>query len=301
MLVSLTGASGFIGSYTAAALHRAGHRVRALVRPTSRRDHIAPYVAEWVVGAHDDLQVHKQLADGADAVVHNSLSWNRAAQNELPDLQANVMGSLGLLEATRLAGVRQFIFVSSVSVYHEIPDSAAGRITEQTVTWPGSTYGACKAAVEAHLKAYHVTYRMNTSAWRPAAVYGIDPNLPRSQWHDLIARVRQGESIDEPKGGKITHVQDVADALTLAVGDDAVSGQFYNLAERYMYWQEAAEFARELSGSTARIENRKGAGPKNQFETGKAVEFFERHENHVAMRRGAAGVRAYVAELLGRL
>jgi hypothetical protein len=68
-----------------------------------------------------------------------------------------------------------------------------------------------------------------------------------------------------------------------------------------MYWQEAAEFARELSGSTARIENRKGAGPKNQFETGKAVEFFERHENHVAMRRGAAGVRAYVAELLGRL
>ena len=51
MLVALTGASGFIGSYTAKAMHGAGHRVRALFRATSRRDHIAPYVAEWREGA----------------------------------------------------------------------------------------------------------------------------------------------------------------------------------------------------------------------------------------------------------
>jgi nucleoside-diphosphate-sugar epimerase len=226
------------------------------------------------------------------------VSWNRAATVELPDLEDNVMGSLRLLESSRLAGVRQFIFVSSVAAYHEIPDSAGGRITEETVTWPSSTYGAYKVAIEGHLKAYHSRYDMNTSAWRPAAVYGIDPNLQRSQWHDLITRVRRGEPIDEPRGGKITHVQDVADALTLAVGDASVGGQFYNLVDRYLYWQEVAEIARELTGSSARIEDRKGSGPKNQFDTRKAIEFFDRHHNRIALRHGTDGVREYARELL---
>ena len=299
MLVSLTGASGFIGSYTAHSLHGAGHRVRALVRASSRRDHVEPDVAEWVVGAQNDADAVEQLVRGADVVIHNSVSWNRSATVELPDLEDNVMGSLRLLETSRLAGVRQFIFVSSVAAYHQIPDSAAGRITEETVTWPGSTYGAYKVAVEAHLKAYHARYAMNTSAWRPAAVYGIDPNLRRSQWYDLIDRARRGETIDEPRGGKITHVQDVADALTLAIGDAQVAGQFYNLVDRYMYWEEAARFAQELRGSNARIVDRAGAGPKNQFDCRKAIDFYERHENHVALRRGTEGVREYVRELLG--
>jgi nucleoside-diphosphate-sugar epimerase len=301
MLVSLTGASGFIGSYAAQALYRLGHRVRALVRASSRRDHIESFVAEWVVGTHAAPEAAEQLVAGADAVIHNSVSWNRTARVELPDLEDNVMGSLRLLESARLAGVRQFIFVSSAAAYHEIPESAAGRITEETVTWPGSTYGAYKVAVEAHLKAYRVTYDMNTSAWRPAAVYGIDPNLKRSQWYELIDRARRGETIDEPRGGKITHVQDVADALALAVGDASVSGQFYNLIDRYMYWEEAARFARELSGSVASVVDRAGSGPKNQFDTRKAIDFFERHGNHVALRRGTEGVREYVADLLKRL
>src|SRR5947208_3301399 len=122
MLVAITGASGFIGSVTAAALHRAGHARRALVRRTSRPHPIQP-----------------------------------------------------------------------------------------------------------HLTAYHHTYGMNTSSWRPAAVYGVDPNLERSQWLDLIRTAKRGGTIDTPQGGKITHVQDIADALTLALGDEQTAGQLYNL------------------------------------------------------------------------
>lgn len=298
MLVALTGASGFIGSYTARSLHAAGHRVRAMVRPTSHREHIEPFVAEWVIGAQDDSEASRRLVEGVDAVIHNSVSWNRGASVELPDLQDNIMGSLGLLEAARVAGVLQFIFVSSVAAYHEIPAGADGRITEETVTWPLSTYGAYKVAVEAHLKAYHARYGMNTSAWRPAAVYGIDPNLRRSQWHELIDRAQRGLEIDEPRGGKITHVLDVADALTLAVGDPSVAGQFYNLVDRYMYWEAAAQLAAEISGSAPAIHRRAGAGPKNQFDCAKAIAFFDRHGNTQALRRGMAGVREYIGQLL---
>lgn len=299
MLVALTGASGFIGSYTARTLHGAGHMVRALVRETTRRDHIQPFVEEWRIGDQADPQALAGLVAGVDAVIHNAADWEALRRSPIANFERNVLGSLRLLEAARMAGVGQFVFVSSVAVHHEIlPDRA---LDENHPTWSGSIYGAYKASVEPHLKAYYVHYGMNTSAWRPAAVYGIDPDLGRSQWFELIETARKGGTIDTPQGGKITHVQDVADALTLAVGDESVAGQFYNLVDGYMYWQQAAEFAREISGSSATIIDRKGAGPRNQFDTRKAIDFFNRHGKAAALRRGQDGVREYVAELLRKM
>lgn len=301
MLVALTGASGFVGSHTARTLHAAGHTVRALVRPQSRRDHIAPWIAEWVVGDQSDPQVQGALVAGVDAVIHNAADWEALQQLPVRHFQRNVLGSLSLLEQSRLANVEQFLFVSSVAVHHEIPDSARGRITEETVTWPNSLYGAWKASIEPFLKAYHHAYGMNTSAWRPAAIYGLDPKLPDSQWYELVLAAKQGRTIDTAHGGKITHVQDVADALTLAIGDGAVAGQLFDLVDCYMYWQQAAEFARELSGSSTAIIDRKGPGPRNQFDCARAIAFFDRHGNSTALRRGSNGVRGYVEELMKRL
>lgn len=301
MLVALTGASGFIGSVTAAALHRAGHEVRALVRATSRRDHIEPFITQWTEGDAADPQAIAALVAGAEVVIHDAVDWEALRRSPQSGFERNVMGTLRLLESTRQAGAPQFIFVSSVAVHHTILPSANGRIDESHPTWPSGIYGAYKAAIEPHLMAYHHTYGMNTSAWRPAAVYGVDPKLEKSQWFELIRTAKQGGAIDTPQGGKITHVQDVADALALAVGDESVSGQLYNLIDRYMYWQVAAEIARELTGSNATITDRKGAGPKNQFDCSKAIDFFNRHSNTTALRRGEDGVRAYVAELLAKL
>lgn len=300
MLVALTGASGFIGSYTARSLKSRGHAVRALVRASSKRDHIADSVSQFVEGDQADPAIMRQLvADGVEAVIHNAVDWDARSRSNEENFRHNLLASLQLLEFARIAGVKQFIFVSSVAAYHEILQDRP--LDENHPTWPSGMYGAYKAAVEPHLKAYHYSYGMNTSAWRPAAVYGIDPKLTRSQWYNLIDSARRGERISNDRGGKITHVQDVADALALAVGDDSTAGQLYNLVDGYIYWQVAAELAKEISGSNAVIEDRKGKGPKNQFDTRKAVAFFDRHGNTVAIRRGVEGVRQYAAELLRML
>lgn len=296
MLVAITGASGFIGSYTVRALAAAGHTVRAMVRRSSRRDHIAEHVAQWCEGDAADPQALAALVAGAEVVIHNAVDWDALDRSPVTHFEKNLTGSLRLLEAARVAGAEQFLFVSSVAVYDQILQDRT--LDEAHPTWPASLYGAYKASVEPFLKAYHTTYGLNTSAWRPAAVYGVDPALKQSQWYDLIDTARKGARIEISAGGKITHVQDVADALTLAIGDPSVSGEFYNLVDCYMYWQVAAEYAKELAGSSAEIIDRKGSGPKNQFDTKKAVEFFNRHGNSIALRRGHEGVRQYVAELL---
>src|SRR4051794_35905304 len=102
MKVALTGASGFIGSYTATSLHRSRHQVRALVRESSRRDHIAPHVSEWTIGSQSDPRTIDELVAGVDIVIHNSVDWSARDQSPLDNFQNNVLGSLRLLEASRL-------------------------------------------------------------------------------------------------------------------------------------------------------------------------------------------------------
>lgn len=297
MRVALTGASGFIGSYTAKRLASLGHDVIALVRDTSRRDHIKPFVTDFVEGDLSDSDAMSRLCDGAEAVIHNGVDWH-AIRKSSPagHFRQNVLATLDLLEAARRADVGQFLFVSSAAVNHEIVTTPT--IDETHPTWPANLYGAYKAAIEPHLKAYHVTYGMNTSAWRPAAVYGVDPQLKRSQWFKSIRAAKLGERVDADGGGKITHVQDVADALGYAVGDGQVAGEVFNLIEQYLYWCVPPMMAAEISGSGATVEDHRGDGPTNRYDTDKAVAFFDRHGVSEGLRRGEAGVRGYVEELV---
>src|SRR5437868_3232567 len=102
MLIALTGATGFIGSYTAASLHRAGHQVRALVRSTSRVDHIRDVIDEFRYGDMQDPQTLAGLvADGVEAVIHNASDWEARQQSPLRNFEHNLFASLRLLDAAR--------------------------------------------------------------------------------------------------------------------------------------------------------------------------------------------------------
>lgn len=296
MLVALTGASGLVGSSIAESAHRAGHRVRALVKPTSRRDHINAFVHEWTVGEHHDPQMIASFVQGVDAVVHNSVDHTAIAESPTANIEKNLLASLQLLEASRQASVTQFIFVSTVNVYHEMLDDRS--VDEKHPTWPGTLYGAYKAAVEAHLKAYHATFGMNTSSWRPAAVYGLHPIIEKSYWFDLVRSVKNHDAISTARTGKIVSVKDVADAIGFALGDSSVAGHFFNLVDMYIHWQTVARITKELAGSRSIIENCKVIDPKKSFDNSKAVQFFSDRQNSVALRRGLAGVRECVASML---
>jgi nucleoside-diphosphate-sugar epimerase len=293
MLIALTGATGFLGGQTAAALRRAGHRVRALVRSTRRREF---GVDEWQVGDQYDPHAQAELVAGVDAVIQVAIDWAALNEGPIPNWERNLLGSLRLLEACRSAGVRQFLFVSSMEVYHEIlPDR---RLDETHVAWPGSIYGAYKAAVELHVKAYHTAYGMNTSAWRPATMYGLNPKLEQSLWFDLVKAVKDGETVSADAHAQVVHVEDVAEALALAVGSESVAGEFYNLVDCAIDWQQVAEMVSKLTESTTIIPGGRECGSEPRFDAAKAVAFFDAHSNSTALRRGLSGVQTYIATLM---
>lgn len=290
MRVALTGCSGFIGSAIARALYAQGHAVTGLVRPTSRRDHVAPFIDRFVEGDHADHHCWPELLRGADAIVHNSFDWDALKSGDTNrHLERNLLASIHLLHAS---APRQFIFVSSIAVHHDMRPRWNGQVDEDHPLRPASLYGACKAAVEDHLWAAHFGDGRCVCALRPCAVYGIDPRLERSIGYPIIRQIREHRRFTRPGGGKFVHVEDVAAAAVAAVGNPAAAGKIYNLADCYARWADMAKMIADQLGIPAEIDFSSPPQPKNQFTKDAARSL------GVMLDRGHEGIRAYLATLL---
>lgn len=293
MHIALTGVSGFIGACIARDLKEKGHTVTGLVRSISRRDHVEPYVERFVVGEQAKETCWAELLDGADVLIHNSVNWAPLKEKDnARHWQDNLIGSLKLIE---LAMPRQVIFMSTIAVHHDMRPRWNGVIDEDHPTRPGMMYGAYKAAVEAHLWAWRASNDLNFAAIRPCAVYGIDPNLERSHGYPLIDKLRRGEPINRPGGGKFVHVDDVAAATVACVGSPEAEGKVYNLVDCYARWADWAMMAAELLGVDCELDTSSPDAPKNVF-TKDAVRSLG-----VSMDRGHEGIREHLRELITRM
>ncbi|KQR31180.1 MULTISPECIES: NAD-dependent epimerase/dehydratase family protein [Curtobacterium] len=112
MKVLVTGASGFLGQATAAAVRDAGHEVRTFQRRPSGVAGV-----QDVAGTMTDDAALPRAVDGVDAVVHLAAKVSLAG-DPADFARVNVDGTRSLLRAARAAGVARFVFVSSPSVAH---------------------------------------------------------------------------------------------------------------------------------------------------------------------------------------
>jgi nucleoside-diphosphate-sugar epimerase len=110
--VLVTGASGFLGQATAAAVRDAGHEVRTFQRRPSGVAGV-----QDVAGTMTDDAAIARAVDGVEAVVHLAAKVSLAG-DPADFARVNVEGTRSLLGAARAAGVRRFVFVSSPSVAH---------------------------------------------------------------------------------------------------------------------------------------------------------------------------------------
>jgi len=91
--------------------------------------------------------------------------------NSLVFTQTNVLGTHVLLEASKVAGIKRFIHVSTDEVYGEI-DRADGDASEEKVLEPTNPYAATKAAAEFIVKSYHRSFNLPIIITRGNNVYG---------------------------------------------------------------------------------------------------------------------------------
>jgi nucleoside-diphosphate-sugar epimerase len=165
----LTGAHGFVGSRLKGHLERGGWRVTAWTRQ--------PEPGTGAVAFRLGQEVDPDLLKGAQALVHCAYDFGPRRWAEIAAI--NVGGSQKLLAAARASGVRQVVFISSLSAF------AGCR----------SLYGRAKVEIEG--------FARSTGAFviRPGLVYGDNPG---GVFGRLVRQVRSARFIPIMWGGRQT-------------------------------------------------------------------------------------------------
>jgi UDP-glucose 4-epimerase len=220
MQCAVTGGGGFIGSHLCATLSRTGAGVRALgrgARPSGLANGIA-----WQEGDFCDPEALGPFLRGAEIVYHLASTSTPASAEADPagDAQANVIGTLGLLDLCVRHNVRRLVFVSSGGTVYGIP--AAVPILETAPTEPISAYGIQKLAIEKYLALYQRRHGLDSIVLRVANPFGPLQRARRSQGvvAAFIERALAGMPLEIWGAGDVVrdfvYVQDVVEALVLA-------------------------------------------------------------------------------------
>jgi nucleoside-diphosphate-sugar epimerase len=144
--VLITGGSGRIGSYFVKA-HPQRYRYRMVDRVAwDEAEQGGPFPGEASVANLSDLEACRQACQGMDAVIHLAANPRPDALLEslLPD---NILTTYNMYTAAKEAGVRRFIFASSI---HAIDGYPPGReVSPEMPLWPRNLYGVTKCFGEA--------------------------------------------------------------------------------------------------------------------------------------------------------
>jgi len=246
MKLLVTGGAGYVGSVCGQVLLEQGHEVVVVDDLSTGNADAVPSGARFIEADMVDV-APELLGDGSfDGVLHFAAKIMVGESVEAPERywHANVIKTLQLLEAIRIAGVPRLVFSSTAATYGE-PESVP--ITEDAPTKPTSAYGATKLAIDHAITSYAIAHGLAATSLRyfniAGAYAGLGERHPvESHLIPLVLQVAAGQRQEilvygndwpTPDGTCIRdyiHIRDLAEAHVLALQNSKPGEhQIYNL------------------------------------------------------------------------
>lgn len=224
--VLITGGTGFIGVELVRELYDRGIRPRILVRRPHRAALLSSFDVELVYGDLASPASLGRAVEGVDTVFHLG---GRASFESYKRLRPTIVdGSVTLAQRAAEAGVRQFVFASSLFVYGD----QTRPIVPDTPAVPAIAYGRAKLEAESKLAGIASASGMGLANVRLPHVYG-----PQSI---LFQQVRKGYALFpggmENRCGQL-HVNDAA-RLLAAIGEHGWTGSSPVADNEIVDWAE---------------------------------------------------------------
>ncbi len=226
----VTGATGFLGSHLAAALHEGGARVRALVRLSSDLRRLAGLPVEMVRGALEDPATLVAAVRDQELVVH--------AAAKVPDwgtydeyMRANLEGTRHLIAACQQAGVARLVYVSSLTVLG-LP--RAGAAVDEATPYAKAArdpYTVSKIAAEKLVRAAHGQHGLSTVIVRPGAIWGPGESTITPRITALLRRRRMPYVSGGHNRLALSHVRNLSEGILLAAAAPSAAGQIFHLTD----------------------------------------------------------------------
>jgi UDP-glucose 4-epimerase len=163
-VVALTGVTGFIGQHLLRELPARGYRMRVLLR---RPTDLPIECASALIGDLEKPQNMAAALAGTGAIIHTAgLAHAMSGRPENDYRLLNTEATIALARAAERAGVRRFVFLSSIRA--QSGPAAQGVLTEEMEERPTDAYGRSKLAAEQGLG----TTGLDWAALRLVLVYG---------------------------------------------------------------------------------------------------------------------------------
>ncbi len=256
----ITGGAGFIGSNIVRTLVERGENVRVLDNlSTGKLKNIEEYLQkiEYIEGDFTDLDIAKKAVEGVDYVIHQGAipSVPRSIDDPIKTNEANILGTLNMLIASRDAGVKRFVYAASSSAYGDSPIMPK---VETMPTAPISPYAIQKLTSEQYCQNFHTLFGLETVCLRYFNVFGPNQD-PESVYSAVIPmfikKMLAGESPviygDGTTSRDFTFVDNNVDAnLRACVAEKGCGGEVVNIACGYeISLNELMEKINEILGA----------------------------------------------------
>ncbi len=227
--IFVTGGTGLVGSHVVEEAIRRGHRVRALVRPTSDTRWLDQWGVEKIPGDLEDSAALREGVNGADWV------FNCAAKvgdwGTLEEFRRLNVGALRLLlDAATDAKVERFVHVSSLGVYEGRDHHGTDETTPPAVD-SLDAYTRSKTEAEALALEYFKTKQLPVAIVRPGFIYG---ERDRTVLPKLLARLRSGVFAYFGSGEQALnciYVKNLVHAIFLAAEVPGAVGEVFNVTD----------------------------------------------------------------------
>jgi len=238
----VTGGAGFIGSNLCEAILKLGYKVRCLDNLSNGfYKNIEPFVEnpkfEFIEGDITNFQTCLDATNGVDFVLHQA-AWGSVPRSiEMPQFyeEVNIKGTLNMMEAAKVNGVKKFVYASSSSVYGDEPNLPKREGREGNVLSP---YSLTKKVNEEYGRLYKSLYNLDTYGLRYFNVFGRRQN-PNGAYAAVIPKfismLLAGEQPTINGDGKqsrdFTYIENVIEAnLRACSAPSEVAGEAYNIA-----------------------------------------------------------------------
>jgi UDP-glucose 4-epimerase len=281
----VTGGAGYIGSVVTHLLLAQGHEVTVLDDLSTGHRVAVPAGVSFVDGRVHDV-VGDVLDPSYDGVLHFAAFIAAGESVAKPEKywDNNLLGSLKLLDAMRIAGVRRLVFSSTANVYGD-PDELP--ILETAVTRPPNPYAGSKLAVDHALRDEAVAHGLAAVSLRYFNVAGAhrtpegllvgERHNPETHLIPIALQVAAGareklqlfgDDYPTPDGTCVRdyiHISDLAAAHLLALSTmEPATHRIYNLGNGTGFSnRQVVDAVREVTGQQVPTEMapRRGGDP----------------------------------------
>ena len=242
MNIALTGITGMVGSHLIKKIveenpEGSPHNIRALIREGSVVEHLKTFEdVDFIIGGLEDREALAKLVQDVEVLVHLAhFPGPVQAYDEL--VKVNVYGSFDLLEEAKKAKVKQVIFMSSCTVFGQILPTvdAEHPLDENHPIWPSSLYGSIKSSIEGFCQYYYKSRAFEVTLLRPVTIYGVRPQLDKSEWFQTIDFLATNYNVDVKGSTKYVSVNSVVQAIQKVMGNAEAFGKTYHLIDGHIH------------------------------------------------------------------